>query len=315
LCNVLIVGAITLSRSGKKLTDFAGMKRAGAVAISDDGSSVEDEGLMYDALKNAELNGILVMDHCEDIRLSKSGVINKGFISTKMGLKGITAASEYEMIKRDIALAEKCGAGIHIAHVSCEESVEIIRGAKKRGVKVTVETAPHYFTLTEECCVTYDTNTKMNPPLRRKEDVEAIKRGLTDGTIDAIATDHAPHTDSEKDVEFDYAPFGIIGLETALSLGISELVEKNILSWSGLIEKMSINPSKLLKADAPGLKKGAIADIVIIDPGKEYVYKKESIASRSKNSPFVGWTLKGKVTDVFIGGDLVMEGESIKARK
>jgi dihydroorotase len=315
LCNVLIVGAITLSRSGKKLADFAGMKKAGAIAFSDDGSSVEDESLMYDALKSAKLNGMPVIDHCEDVKLSASGVINKGLISTKMGLKGISAASEYEMVRRNIELAEKCGAGIHIAHVSCGESVEIIRRAKKAGAKVTAETAPHYFTLTEECCVTYDTSTKINPPLRRKEDVEAIKIGLADGTIDAIATDHAPHTDSEKDVEFDYAPFGTIGLETALSLGVSELVEKNILSWSGLIEKMSINPAKLLTGEAPGLKKGAAADIVIIDPDKEYIYKKESIESKSKNSPFIGWTLKGKVMDVFICGDLVMEDESIKARK
>ena len=315
LCNVVIVGAITFSRLGKELTDFAGMKRSGAIAVSDDGSSVEDKSLMRRALKKAKINGMLVIDHCEDLRLSALGVINKGFISTKMGLKGIARAAEYEMVRRDIELAEKCGARIHIAHVSCGESVEVIKKAKKRGVKVTAETAPHYFTLTEECCVTYDTNTKMNPPLRSKEDVEAIKKGLSDGTIDAIATDHAPHTDSEKDVEFDFAPFGIIGLETALGLAVAELIEKKVLSWGKLIEKMSLNPAKILGIEAGGLKKGAPADIVIIDPREEYIYDKDSIESKSKNSPFAGWRLKGRITDVFVRGDLMMEGKSIKASK
>lgn len=315
LCSVMIVGAITLSRAGKKLTDFAAMKKAGVIAVSDDGSSVADKDLMRDALKCAGTNNILVIDHCEDTKLSALGVVNKGFISTRMGLKGIAGASEYEMIKRDIELAQKCGARIHIAHVSCRESVDIIRKAKKKGFKVTAETAPHYFTLTEECCATYDTNTKMNPPLRSKEDVEAIKKGLSDGTIDAIATDHAPHTDSEKDVEFDFAPFGIIGLETALSLAVSELVEKKILSWGALIEKMSCNPARILGIRPLGLKEGANADIVVIDPQKEYIYKKDSIESRSKNSPFVGWRLKGKVMDVFVGGIPVMENETIRARK
>jgi len=315
LCGVAVVGAITLSRLGKKLTDFAGMKRSGAVAVSDDGSSVENKDLMRDAIKRAEAAGVLVIDHCEDAGLSTLGVVNKGFISTKMGLKGMPKASEYEMVARDVELAEKCGARIHIAHVSCGESVEIIRKAKKRKVRVTAEVAPHHFTLTEDCCQTYDTNTKMNPPLRSMEDVEAIKKGLSDGTIDVIATDHAPHTDSEKDVEFDFAPFGIIGLETALSLAISELVEKKVLSWSELIEKMSLNPAKILGIGHAGIKKGAAADITIIDPRVEYVYGKDSIESKSKNSPFIGWNLKGKVTDVFVGGSLVMDNGVIGARK
>ena len=315
LCNVEIVGAITLSRLGKKLADLAGMKSSGAVAVSDDGSSVEDKGIMQDALKDCKANDMLLIDHCEDPRLSDLGMINKGFVSTKMGLKGIPAAAEYEMVKRDIELAEKCGARIHIAHVSCGESVEIIRKAKKRGVKVTAETAPHYFTLTDECCATYDTNTKMNPPLRTKKDVEAIKAGLADGTIDAIATDHAPHTDSEKDVEFDFAPFGIIGLETALGLAAMELVGKKVLSWSGLVEKMSVNPARILGIAHGGLKEGSVADIAIIDPDEEYAYDKSSIESRSKNSPFIGWRLKGRATDVFVRGELVMEGKSIKAAR
>ena len=315
LCNVAIVGAITVDREGKKIADFADMKRSGAIAVSDDGSSVEDKKLMCDALKSAKINGILVIEHCEDTKLSALGVINKGFVSTKMGLRGISGRSEYERIKRDIELAEKCASRIHIAHVSCKESVEIIRKAKRTGVKVTAETAPHYFALTEDCCVTYDTHTKMNPPLRTKEDVEAIKKGLADGTIDAIATDHAPHTDSEKDVEFDLAPFGIIGLETALSIAVTELIEKKVLSWSELIEKMSLNPAKILGLKTPSLKKEALADIAIIDPQKEYIYSKASIESKSKNSPFIDWRLKGKVTDLFVGGNLVMENEVIKGRK
>jgi dihydroorotase len=192
--------------------------------------------------------------------------------------------------------------------------VDIIREAKKDGVKVTAETAPHYFALTEDCCTTYDTNTKMNPPLRTKSDAEAIKKALFEGTIDCIATDHAPHTDAEKDVEFDYAPFGIIGLETALGLSVTELVEKNVLSWAQLIMKMSVNPSAILGIDRGNLKKGKIADIVIIDPQKEFVYEKDSIESMSKNSPFIGWKLRGRVTDVMVAGKIAMRQEEIFER-
>ncbi|MFA5085731.1 MAG: dihydroorotase, partial [Candidatus Omnitrophota bacterium] len=245
---------------------------------------------------------LLIIAHCEDRKMSGDGVMNHGFIATKLGLKGVPSESEYERVKRDIELAKKISARIHIAHVSAKESVDIIRRAKAGGIKVTAETAPHYLALTEECCATYDSNTKMNPPLRSKEDADELKRGLKDGTIDVIATDHAPHTDSEKDVEFAFAPFGIIGLETALSLCVMELVEKKILSWPELITKLSVNPSKILGIDRGTLKEGAIADIVIIDPGKEYTYEKESIMSRSKNSPFINWILKGKASKVFVGG-------------
>ncbi len=306
LCNVYITGAITLGRAGKKLTDFEKLKKAGAIAFSDDGSGVGDKKVMESALKLAKSAGALLIEHCEDPGLSAGGVMNKGFLSTKMGLKGSSAASEYEAVKRDISLAEKLSARIHIAHVSAAKSVEIIRGAKKRGVKVTAETAPHYFSLTEECCATYDTNTKMNPPLRAAADIEAVKAGLADGTIDVIATDHAPHTDSEKDVEFDYAPFGIIGLETALSLGIMELVEKKILLWGELISKMSANPAKILGIPGGNLKEGCPADLVIIDPGKEYIFKKETIESKSKNSPFINWKLKGRTVFVFVKGEIVI---------
>ena len=311
IANVFIVSAITENRAGKKLNDYNAFKKEGVVAVSDDGSSVVDDKILTDALKICKKESLLVIEHCEDAKLSENGVMNKGFISTKMGLRGISKESEWERVKRDIELAKKTSSRIHIAHVSCKESVEIIRKAKKDGVAVTAETAPHYFTLTEECCVTYDTNTKMNPPLRSGDDVEAIKKGLADGTIDAIATDHAPHTDSEKDVEFDFAPFGIIGLETALSLAVMELVDKKVLSWSELIDKLSVNPAKMLGLNRGNLKKGSTADVVIIDPEKEYVYKKDSIESKSKNSPFVDWKLKGKISHVFVSGNLIMKDEVI----
>ncbi|MFA6078214.1 MAG: dihydroorotase [Candidatus Omnitrophota bacterium] len=307
LTNVFIIGAITEERRGIKIADIRGMKEEGVSAFSDDGSSVDDERVLLEALKTAKKEGTIIIEHCEDIKISANGVINEGFMSTKMGLRGIPKRAEYERVKRDIELAKKASARIHIAHVSCKESVEAIRKAKQEGVGVTAETCPHYFALTEECCATYDTNTKMNPPLRTKEDAEAIKEALKDGTIDVIATDHAPHTDSEKDVEFDFAPFGVIGLETALSITAMELVEKGILSWKDLIIKMSLAPARILNIDRGDLKKGKAADIAIIDPSGAYVYEKEKIRSKSKNSPFIGWPLKAKVSEIFVSGELVMK--------
>lgn len=311
IVNVAVIAAITEKRQGKKLTDIKALKVLGVVAISDDGSSLEDKELLLAALKDSKKEKMLLIEHCEDPGIAGSGVMNKGFVSTKMGLRGISNASEYEMVKRDIELAKKAGARIHIAHVSTKESVDLIRRAKKDGVEVTAETCPHYLALTDECCVTYDTNMKMNPPLRTKEDVQALKEGLKDGTIDVVATDHAPHTDSEKDVEFEHAPFGVIGLETALSVSSMELVDTKVLSWSELIARMSRNPSKILGLDKGSLKKGLAADIVIFDPQKEYTYKKNSIESKSKNSPFIDWKLKGKVTHVFVSGKPVMKDEVI----
>ena len=311
LCNVFVAGTITLERAGKKLTDFEKLKKEGVVAVSDDGASVQNKDIMREALECSKKAGLVLIEHCEDPDLSAGGVMNKGFVSTKSGLRGIPAKAEYEAVRRNLGLARKTSGRIHIAHVSCKESVDLIRKAKKDGIQVTAETAPHYFTLTDECCTSYDTNTKMNPPLKAKEDVEAIKAGLADGTIDAIATDHAPHTDSEKDVEFDYAPFGIIGLETALSLGITELVDKKVLSWDELITKMSANPARILGVAGGSLKEGGPADITIIDPGKEYTFKKDSIESKSKNSPFIDWKLKGKVVSVFVKGVIVMRDELI----
>ena len=262
---------------------------------------------MVKALKAAKKENLLLIEHCEDKKISKTGVMNKGFVSTKTGLRGIPKESEFIRVRRDIELAEKLDARIHIAHVSCMESVELIKKARKKGIKVTAETAPHYFSLTDEACQCYDTNTKVNPPLRTAEDVEAIKIALRENTIDAIATDHAPHTDAEKGVEFDFAPFGMIGFESALSIAIEELIDTKVLSWPELIGKLSLGPSKILGIKKGTLTEGADADITIIDPDKKWVYKKEERASKSSNSPYMGKTLKGFARDVIVGGRLVME--------
>lgn len=311
IANVFIIGAITEGRLGKKVNDYGGFKKEGVPAVSDDGSSVDDDKIMTEALNKSKKEGIIIIEHCEDQKLSDKGVMNKGFMSTKMGLRGISRESEWRRVARDIDLAKKASSEIHIAHVSCRESVDIIRKAKKAGVKVTAETAPHYFALTEECCATYDTNMKMNPPLRAKEDVEAIKEGLSDGTIDVIASDHAPHTDSEKDVEFDFAPFGKIGLESSLSVSILELIAGGVLDWPDLVSKFTINPARILGLKSGTLGKGASADITIIDPKKEYTITRQSLESKSRNSPFIGWKLNGKASHVFVAGKLIMKDEVI----
>ena len=301
-CNTFIVGAITKGRKGEELTNFSKLKEKGIVALSDDGSWVKDENVLEKALKEAQKEKLLIIEHCEDEKLSGKGVINKGFIATKTGLKGIPKEAEFEAVKRDLEIAEKTSSKIHIAHVSCKESVELIRDAKKRGVKVTAETAPHYLALTEESCVGYNTSTKVNPPLRTREDQEALKEGLKDGTIDVIATDHAPHTDSEKDVEFDRAPFGMTGLETALPICLEELVDKKILTLPELFTKMSLNPSNILGIGRGTLSVGAPADIIVIDTEKTWTYQKNITESKAINSPFLGRKLKGVVTDVVING-------------
>jgi len=303
--NVYICGSITKGRLGKELVDIAQLKKEGVIAITDDGASVDDEGLLLEAFKQARKADIPVICHCEDKALSGKGVVNRGIVATRMGLRGISSESEYQRVARDIRLAQKAGAQVHIAHVSCKESVEIIAKAKKSGVKVTAEATPHHFTFSQEAVLGFDTNFKMNPPLRGKTDLAAIREGLKNGVIDAIASDHAPHTENEKDIEFDRAEFGVIGLETELAAAISELVENNILSWPGLVEKLSLNPAKILKINKGSLGQGADADIVIIDPAKEWVVSKDSLSSKSKNSSFLGRRLKGVVEYVILGGKLV----------
>lgn len=293
--NVFICAAITKSRAGEALSDIFDLKKSGAIAISDDGASVDNDTLMLEALKLAKKQGLLVICHSEDKKLSAGGQVNLGLTSTRLGLRGISAESEYKRIERDIELAEKAGASIHIAHVSCKESLEIIAKAKQKGIQVTCETAPHYFSFNEEAVLGYDTNFKMNPPLRSEEDRLAIRKGLADGTIDVIASDHAPHTDNEKDIEFERAEFGVIGLETELAAAITELINNNLLDWEKLVVKMSLNPSRILSINKGTLSVGADADIIVVDPEKEWVVRKENLLSKSKNSSFIGRKLKGLV--------------------
>jgi len=303
LANVFIIGAITKERRGEVLVDMKRMKKAGVAALSDDGNSIQDKEIMSDALKKAGETGLLIIAHCEDKALSKQGVINEGITATTLGLRGIPKRSEYGIVERDIKLAHKMKARVHIAHVSCKESVDIIRKAKKSGIPVTAETAPHYFSLDERCSATYDTNTKMNPPLRSPEDVEAIIKGLADGTIDAIASDHAPHGRHEKDIEFEFAAFGIIGLETMVPLSLMQLVRSNRISLTRLVELLATNPASIGGLGSKGsLAAGKDADITIIDPEKEWVYSKDIIQSKSRNSPFIDWRMTGRVRDVIVGG-------------
>ena len=299
-CRVHPVGAISKGSEGTGLAEFGEMKEAGIVAVSDDGLPVRDSQLMRRALEYAGDFGLAVISHSEEPSLSR-GVMNEGVVSTRLGLKGIPTAAESIMVYREIALAEYTKRKIHIAHVSSAMSTELIRAAKARGVQVTAETAPHYFTLTEEAVDGYNTNAKMNPPLRPEEDRQAIRQGLADGTFDAIATDHAPHSILEKEVEFDRAMNGIIGLETSLPLSLA-LVRDGLLDERQLIELMSVNPARILGLAAGTLSIGAAADITLINPDLTFTYTEDQVVSKSKNSPFLGWKLQGRAVLTVVGG-------------
>jgi dihydroorotase len=261
---------------------------------------VMSAALMRRAMEYSKIFDMLIVSHCEDSTLSGKGVMNEGAVSTELGLRGIPAAAEDVMTARDIALAELTGCRLHIAHVSTAGSVQMVHDAKARGVKVTAETCPHYFTLTEEAVRGYNTLAKMNPPLRTASDVAAIKAGLKDGTIDVIATDHAPHAADEKSGEFDAAPFGIVGLETALGLALT-LVNEGVLSMTELISRMSATPGRIIKRGGT-LSVGAVADITIIDPNIEWTVDASSLKSKSKNTPYGGWELKGRAILTMVGG-------------
>ncbi len=310
--NVYPVGAISKGLEGKYLAEIGEMAFAGAVAITDDGRPVENSGLMRRAIEYSEMFDVPVISHCEDMALGE-GDMNEGAVATAMGLRGISPAAEEVMAARDILVAESIGGRVHIAHISTKGSVELIRQAKKRGVRVTCETCPHYFTLTDEACIGYNTNAKMNPPLRTAEDVAAIKEGLKDGTIDCIVTDHAPHHIDEKQCEFGYAKNGIIGLETSLGLGIKHLVNEGVLTMSELIEKMSVNPSKILGISKGDLSVGHAADIIIFDPKSAWTVEAQKLHSKSKNTPFDGFELYGKPEYVIVGGEIVInQGELMR---
>ncbi|BET58584.1 dihydroorotase [Geobacter sp. 60473] len=304
LVNVFPVGSITQGSKGEALAEMGDLKEAGCVAVSDDGRPVTSSELMRRALEYAKGMGIMVISHAEDLSLVGEGVMNEGFVSTELGLKGIPWAAEDAATAREVYLAEFTNSPLHIAHVSTRGSLRIIRNAKARGVKVTCETAPHYFSLTDDAVRGYNTNAKMNPPLRTADDVAAIKEALKDGTIDAIATDHAPHHLDEKDVEFNVALNGIIGLETSLPLSL-KLVEEGVLTLPALVEKMACNPAAILGIDRGTLRQGAVADITVIDPAAVWTVEAGALASKSKNSPFLGWEMKGAAAYTIVGGTVV----------
>jgi dihydroorotase len=298
------IGAITKGLKGETLTEMGELAAAGCVAFSDDGRWVADGDLMRRALEYVKPFKVPLVSHAEDTTLTAKGVMNEGFVATDLGLKGIPWVAEDAAVFRDLMLAALTGAPLHVCHISTQGSVEILRSAKKRGIPVTCEVTPHHFTLTEEAVRGYDTNAKMNPPLRTPEDLEALWQGLADGTIDAIATDHAPHHRDEKNVEFNLALNGIVGLETALGLSL-RLVEKGILTLAQVLEKLSTGPARVLSLPGGSLGVGAPADIVIFDPEEKWRVEPERFRSRSRNTPFADWELKGVVYRTLVGGKTV----------
>ena len=303
---VYVAASITKGLQSKEPTDLAELKEAGAVGLSDDGRPVVNTAFLRSAMKRAPQYGMTVVAHCEDLFLAEGGKINEGEISAQLGVKGIPAAAEDCGTAREIALAAAEDVPIHICHVSTATSVALIRDAKRRGVKVTAETAPHYFSLTEKELLRRDADYRMNPPLRTEKDVQAIIEGLRDGTLDAIATDHAPHTPAEK-ADFEKAPNGSVGMESSLAVGITYLVKTGILTFDELVEKMSVNPARILGIDAGTLRVGANADIALVDLNEEWTVDPDKLHGKSKNTPFKGIKLTGKVKKTFLGGKIVFE--------
>ncbi len=327
--NVFVTGAITKGIAGEELAPIGGLKKAGIVAITDDGHCVQNNELMRRACEYAKMFGLPVMDHCQDYSLVTEGVMHEGYWSLALGLRGWPSAGEEMIVARNILLAELTGAKIHCQHLSAAGSVALLREAKKRGISISGEACPHHFTLTDSAVAgsekfwsadgkplaglqgealptwpAYDTNFKMNPPLRSAKDREAILEGLADGTIEVLCSDHAPHCDYEKEVEFDYAPFGITGLETELALSLMQLVHTKRMSLSAMIAKYTVNPARLLNLKKGTLSAGADGDVTIFDATQEWVYQREDSASKSRNNPFFGWKLKGKPVGAIVAGKL-----------
>ena len=301
IINVYPIAAITQKLEGERLSEMADLKNAGAIAFSDDGRPVMNNELMRRAFEYSKMFELPLIQHSEMLDLTEGGCMNEGMVSTELGLKGMPAEAEDIMVYRDIALLEKTGGRLHVAHISSKNSVDLVRQAKSKGLAVTCEVAPHHFTLTDEAVRGYDTNTKMSPPLRAIEDVEAIKEGLRDGTIDIIATDHAPHDITDKQVEYQNACFGIVGLETALPLSL-KLVDEKILSMGDVIKKLTSTPADIFNLKAGNLSLGNEADILIFNPSLEYCIDISKFHSKSKNSPFDGWKVKGKVLHTLVKG-------------
>ena len=299
------IGAISVGQDGKVLAEFGEMVGAGAVAVSDDGRPVASAQLMRTALEYARTFRIPVIDHCEEPTLSAGGSMNEGIVSAQLGLKGIPAEAEEIMVIRDILLARLTGGHVHLAHMSTKGSVELIRWGKERGIKVTAEVCPHHLSLTEESVRGYETNAKMNPPLRTAKDIEALREAVKDGTIDLIATDHAPHHYDEKEREFADAPNGIVGLETALAVVVTNLVEKGALKFSDLVDRMSCTPARIFNLPGGSLKKGGVADVTVFDPSERWKVDPSQFLSKGRNSPYTGMTLVGRASCTIVGGSVV----------
>ena len=308
LARVYPIGAVSIGSRGEQLAELGEQKLAGCVAFTDDGRPVATALLMRRALEYAGMLGVPVIDHCEDPSLKGDGVAHEGYFASQLGLRGIPGAAESIMVERDVSLAELAGAHVHIAHMSARQSIRAVRAGKERGVRVTCEVAPHHFTLTDEALdgpVKYDTNLKMNPPLRSLEDRDAMLDGIADGTVDVIATDHAPHHADEKMAEFDRAPFGIVGLETAVPIVFDRLVHTGRISLRRMIELLSTNPAKVMNLPGGTLGEGAPADITILAPDSPVTIEASAMKSKSKNTPFDGWEMKGAVVATIVGGRIV----------
>ena len=303
--NVYPVAAITKGMKGEELTDIRELVKHGAIAISEDGKSVMNSSLLREAMKIAKETGIPVLSHCEDINLVEGGVMNKGERSEELGLKGISNAVEDIIVARDIMLAKETGCRLHLCHCSTYDSVRLIEEAKKEGLPVTGEVCPHHFSLTEEDIVADDANYKMNPPIRTKKDVDELIAGIHNNIMDIISTDHAPHSEEEKTGSMTKAPFGIVGLETSVSLVITKLLDKGVITPLKMAEIMNYNPAKVIGIDRGTLQVGKVADITIIDPNKEYVIDKNEFVSKGKNTPFDGKKVKGKVMTTIVNGKIV----------
>lgn len=307
-CKVYPVGAVSKERRGRELAEIGDLAEAGCVALSDDGAPVLDSGLMRRAMEYAGRFGLPIIDHCEDTRLTRRAVMHEGPLATELGLAGWPAVAEEILVARNILLAEALGRPVHMAHVSTAGTVRLLREAKARGVAVTAEVTPHHLVLTDEAVRGYDTNAKMNPPLRSAEHLKALRDALAEGVIDAVATDHAPHAASEKEIEFDQALFGVVGLETALALVLG-LVEEGLLGLPEALERLTSGPARCLGLPAGTLKVGSAADVVVFDPAREWVVEPESFYSKGRNTPFAGWELKGRPLATVVDGRVVYTAE------
>lgn len=307
------IGAVSKGLEGKELAEIGDLVAGGAVAVSDDGHPVTSSRLMRMALEYCKIFDIPVIDHCEDRDLSDGGVVNEGYVSTLLGLRGWNRVAEESMIARDLMMAEEIGGRVHIAHVSTAGSVDLVRQAKKRGIQVTCEVTPHHFALNDEACIGYDTNTKMNPPLRAEADRLALIAGMQDGTVDAIATDHAPHHVDEKSVEFARAPFGVIGLETAVPLALDRLVSSGLIPLRRIVELMSVNPARILRLPGGTLRPGSPADVTVLDLDRSVTVEPARFVSLSRNTPFGGWELRGASAVTIVGGRVVHSHQTVQA--